>query len=315
LRRRRGKIKLLSILFALAGAAIFAVLTKFILDAKKATSKESFAIQKINSFSEMKFKTYDKNGKEINVASESVYETKKDEYVLKNSVSSFALSNGEFLTISADVAKAVKKDKTECEFTGNVKLSTESGFLMKTEKLFVYFNKKIATGDVDVAISQDDTKLSSKKYFFDMNDYVLTLTGDAKGFLRTSKISSDKLIIRFDGSGGKKVKSIDALKNVVLLYKKDGDDYDVRSDSMLAQINNGALDNIKANGSLIIKTKDAIIRANRGILKGDKIDVFGNVSISGKQGNIFGNSAMLDVKTGDIFIDKSSGILDDGKRN
>jgi hypothetical protein len=313
LRRRGLKVKIIAVFFAVVGAALFAILVRLVLDAKKAAFDGEFSVRE-NAFSEAKVKAYDKDGKEISVKSESVCEDKKDGYVLKNSTSSFALANGELLTISAKVAKAVARDQTQCEFIGAVKLTTESGLLMETEKLFADFNKKSASGDVEVAIYKGDAKLCSRRYFFDMNERVLTLTGDAKGFLKLNKIAADKLIVRFDDAEGKNIKNVDAEQNVVLFYKKEEKDYEIRSNFMRAFVNNGALDGAKANGSLTIKTKDAIIKAREGVLKGDKIDVFGDVAISGEQGNIFGNAATLDLKSGDIFIDQSSGVLDDGIR-
>ncbi|MDR0968594.1 MAG: LPS export ABC transporter periplasmic protein LptC [Holosporaceae bacterium] len=313
MRNRRTKIKIISIFFALAGATIFFVLINFAKNAKKAAFDGELPTQKINSFSEAKFKAYDKDGKEVSIKSESVSEERKDDYVLKNSTSAFTLSNGEVLTIFANLAKAVSPDKTAWKFDGAVTVSMDSGLLINTEKMFVDQTKKIASGDSEVVIRKGDAKLSSKKYFFDMNERVLTLIGDAKGFLKSNKVASEKLIIRFDDAG-KNIKSADAINKVVLFYEKEDKKYEVRSDVMLAQIRGGEVESAKASGSLIIKTKDAIIRGRRGILKGDKIEVYDDVAISSEQGNVFGNAATLDVKTGDIIIDKSSGVLDDGIR-
>jgi lipopolysaccharide assembly outer membrane protein LptD (OstA) len=250
------------------------------------------------------------------------------------------MSSGETLKISSDVTNAIRKDKTQCEFIGNVKLSTKSGLLMKTAKLFADFDQKIAHGNTEIVISQDDTMVSAKKYFFDMNKNILILKDHANGYLKSNKINADRLVIRFDNMHEKNVQNMDAFGNityttkdyvlrvqksilyssnkiyargnVILLHRKNGNLYDVRSDSMEAQINNGTLDNIKANHSLTIKTNNAMIRADKGILKGDKIKVIGNVEVSGKQRNILGSSGILDIKTGDIFISNSSGIVDDG---
>jgi hypothetical protein len=42
--------------------------------------------------------------------------------------------------------------------------------------------------------------------------------------------------------------------------------------------------------------------------------VFGNVAVSGAHGNVFGDEATLDMKTGDISMKRSDGVVDDGIR-
>jgi LPS export ABC transporter protein LptC len=329
----------LSVVFAIAAAGTFAAAVIFLIDPQKeASGGVSFRKNK-NSFSDVSFKTYDRAGKEINIKCDSVSENQKDQYIFENLVSTFELSGGELLTVSANTTKAVRKDKTECEFLGNVKLSTKSGLLMKTEKLFVDCNKKIAGGDSDVVISQENVNLSAKKYFFDMDANVFTLDHDAKGSMKSGKISADRLIIRFDDVHQKSVKSMDAFgnatyiaqdfdlraqqsilytkdevkahKNVRLICRQNSNAYDVRADSMQARIRNGVPGEVKANGSLIIKTKDVIIRADKGVFFGDDVKVFDNVVIFGEHGNIFGNTATMNMKTGDISVDKLSGIVKD----
>jgi lipopolysaccharide export system protein LptA len=329
LRKRRVKIKFISILFGLLAAGIFIVLVTVILDTKNALLDDG------SSASRIKFKTHGRNKGEIVAEVDSIYGDQKGVYSLKNMVSSFTLSNGELLTICADRVKAVRKDKMECEFLGNVKLSMESGLLIETRRLFADFNKKTATGTDEVVIFQDDTRLSAKEYIFDMEKNTAILINDAKGFLKADKINADKLVICFDDMYKKSIRSMEAIGNavyiadtytlkakrsilysmdkveaqekVVLFYKKDGNNYDIRSDFMHAKINNGKLDDIEAFGSLIIKTKDVAIRADRGILKGDKINVSSNVIISGKHGNILGDVATLDLTTNDVFINKVNG--------
>ena len=340
--RRRIKVKIISIVFAIVAIVIFVILVIFIANARKTSFGNFFPNKNNNSFSGVQFRSYTSDKREINLQSEDICESEKDNYIFKNMISTFTLANGELLTVSAAITKAVGKDKTMCEFIKNVKLSTEFGLLVETDRMFIDFNRKIATGDAEIKITQDDTQLSAKKYSFDMNSNVLTLIGDAKGFSKNNRINADKLILVFDNMHEKNMKHVSAIgnsiyvtetytlkakkdiiytddrikarENVVLLYKKDGSDYEIQADSMLAHLINGLLDDIKANGSLTIKTKDATIYAHNGTFKGDKIKVSGNVVVSGKYGNIFGDAAILNVKTGDIFVDKSSGVVDDGIR-
>jgi hypothetical protein len=109
-------------------------------------------------------------------------------------------------------------------------------------------------------------------------------------------------------------KEVKAWGNTHLFYQKNLDSYDVQADFMQVQICNGALGTVKANGSLIIKTKDATIHGDRGIFIGNKAQVFGNVTISSERGNVFGNAATIDMKTSDALVDQLSGIVTDEKR-
>ncbi|MDR1333923.1 MAG: LPS export ABC transporter periplasmic protein LptC, partial [Holosporaceae bacterium] len=212
--KRRRKIKWLSIAFGVGATAIFAVSAFFLISNKKEMLQKIALKQIGNSFSNIDFKTYDRLGKEISIISDNVCVDQEGNYIFKNLVSTFTLANGEPLTISAVTTKALREDKTECEFIGNVKLSTESGLLLESEKLFVDSNKKIAKGDTSVVISQQDTQLSAQKYFYDVNSNTFTLSENAQGTLKTDKVSANQLIIRFDDAHGKKMGSMDALGNV-----------------------------------------------------------------------------------------------------
>ncbi|MDR2723850.1 MAG: LPS export ABC transporter periplasmic protein LptC [Holosporaceae bacterium] len=338
-KRRRTRIKLISILFAGGAVALLVVLAIFLLDTKKMSPGEFFLSRKGNSFSKVQFKTYDHNKKEISLQADDVCENEKNNYTLKNMLSTFALPNGKILIVTANSTKVHRKDKTLCELIGNVKLSMESGLRLETDKMFIDFTKKIANGDTEIIISQDDTKLFAEKYIYDSESNILTLKGKARGLFGINKISSDELIIHLDNTCGENIKSIlatgdvvysgeiytlkakkirysndkiEAWSDVVLFFKKNGSDCETRADFMQASIKRGKIDSIKANGSLIIKTKNVTIRAQEGIFNGEKIKVIGNVIISEKQGNIFGNNATLNLKTDDISIDKASGIIVNG---
>jgi LPS export ABC transporter protein LptC len=291
-----------------------------------------------NFLSGITFKTTDRRGNKISVKSDGIYEEEKGLYVLKNAVSTFTLSNGELLTISADLARALQTDPTKCEFRGSVRLSTQSGLKIMTEHLFIDFNEKIARGESRVDISTKDAKVSAMEYFFDLKNNKLTLINEANGSFKFGHICANRLIINFDDIQKKNLKSIEAVGNPIYKFenytlKASGSirysndviavhssvvlnhwgktEYLVQADSMRAMVINGKVNTVAASGSLIIKTKDVIIHADKGLLKDNLVNVVGKVAISGRQGNIFGKSASLDLDTQEVDVRQSSGVVVD----
>jgi hypothetical protein len=296
-----------------------------------------------NSFSQVSFKTYNKEGREIILTSDKVSEDKKDNFSFKNVSMIFFVSDDKKGGISADKAKAIRADKAICEFTGNVKVAIEDGILIKTEKSLVDFNQKTAMGDVNIKITYGEAEILAQSYLFDMGKNLLILTNSAKGFLKNDKVTSNKMVIHLDKDRDKSIKSLEAIDNasyvsinynlrarhityavdsieasghVVLLCKNDGRSYDIRSDHMHAMLDkSGEICDVVATGSLLIKTKDATVRANKGIFRDNKITVYGDVVISGDHGDIFGTTAVLSMSTGEVGVDNSSGIVNGRKRN
>jgi lipopolysaccharide export system protein LptA len=338
-KRRRTRIKFIAVFFVVVAAAILAALMVFIFGTKKTFLGDSFSSQNDNFFYKVRLRAYGNNVKEINLLSDDIHESGKDSYVLKNMLSTFTLTNGETLTISADVTKAVGEGKMQCEFTENVKLSTKSGLMAETAKMFLDIDEKTARGDMAIVITIKDTKLSGGKYLCDMNNNVLTLSHNAEGTNKIGKINADELIIYFDDANKKNIRRMNATGNaiysadiytikakkllygndmieaqndIVLLFQKDGNSYKVQAAFMRAHISQGTIAYVEASGSLLIKTKDATIHANKGTFKGDKIKVAGDVVVSGESGRLFGNAATLNIQTGDVSISQSSGIVNDG---
>jgi lipopolysaccharide assembly outer membrane protein LptD (OstA) len=301
-----------------------------------------------NKFKNFVYKAYDSKGKEVTLASSDVTEVKKGDYVLKNISSSFQLSDTESGSITSDVTKISKIDEPICEFSGNVQFVTTSGLRLNTEKSIVNFDKKTAIGDVDIAIRKDKSELLANGYDIDIGNNIVTLRGNVHGFSDGKSIFCDKMILRFreksstesiggndslesmDALGSAKLISADyrlsayqilyrqsaltASTNVNLIYKNNEKTFDVKAEHMTAALNgNGKIEEVKADRSLTIKSQDATIRANSGVLSGNKVTVRGNVAISNASGDVFGDVAVLDVDTGDISVSKSSGVINDGR--
>jgi hypothetical protein len=295
-----------------------------------------------NAFSEVVFKMYNEKGKEIHLKSDKISEDEKDHFTFHNISLSFAMPNGENGTVTANTVKAFRADKTICEFSNNVIFKTDSGLTIKTEKSYVDFERKLASGSSNITLTRGNAKASSKKYLFDMGKNILTLIDEAKGCFKTDKVASNKIVICFSNEHSNSVKNLEAIGNasyvslsynlqarqsilyqvdsieasdhVILLYKSNAHDYDIRSNRLHATLDkDGKISKVIATGSLIIKTNNATICADKGVFLNDKINVYGNVIISGEQGDILGNSAVLDMRTGEVSVDNSCGIINERK--
>ncbi|MDR2681620.1 MAG: LPS export ABC transporter periplasmic protein LptC [Holosporaceae bacterium] len=350
MRRRRTRIKIIAIIFAAIAIAMLTGLLVYTFNTRDSNSEIFKLSENINAnvFSKISYRTYDSNGKEITLSSEKVTEEQKNNYVFQQMTSNFSLSSGEDVSVSADITKLIREDKTICEFIGNVKLSTSSGLLLKTEKAVVDFGKKTADGNTEIFLEKDNVRLSANNYHLDIENKIAILNGNARGISDKHSISCNKMTVHFAGdmknlSDAKSIKSINAegnakctspnytltaQKNILytgesivvdthvnLVYKKEEKAFDIKSGHMIATLKeNNTIKEVKATKYLTIKTPDAIIRSNRGILRDNKISAFGDVVISSADGDVFGDTAVFDIDTGSIFIDKSSGIVSDGKR-
>lgn len=319
----------------------FVILLLRIIRVKRELSIKNFIAQEGNFFSNVEFKVYSKNEKRINLRCDKIKAIDKNNYILHNSISNFELSNGETGSISANTTNIEYGDQTKYRFIGNVKLKTQSGLSAQTEEALADLDKKIIEGSQNVLISHSNATVVSRQYLYNMGNNTLTLVDDVNGSFKKSKIKCQKLTVFFE-DGTKTIKTLEAIgnavcnsenyslnatqilysvdsvvakNNAILLYKKDGVEYNVSADFMSSDIdNNGILKNTQAEGHLMIKTKNIAAQADKGIMKGDKITLFNNVVISGKNGNILGENATLDIKNEDVFIDKSSGVIKNGTK-
>jgi lipopolysaccharide export system protein LptA len=316
-----------------------------VISAKKYAAKMAFRLGSDgNAFSNISFRTNDSHGRKVTLTSDRVSENKKDNFIFENTTLTFTMANGENGRICADVTRTARADRTVCELVGNVELKTDGGLLIKTAQSLVDFDKKIVVGATNIVISKKELKASSRKYSFDMNRNILRLNDNARGSVGTDQVTANEMVIHFDNMNEKSAKYIEAIgdasyvsaaydlkadgaikfhgdrisadNRVALFYKRNGKDYLVKSDHMRATLDKkGTVNNVEAIGSLIIKAKDATIRAENGVFSNEKIVARGNVVISSRHGDVFGDVAVLDINTGNVTMDNFSGVVADGRRN
>ncbi|MBO7453792.1 MAG: LPS export ABC transporter periplasmic protein LptC [Alphaproteobacteria bacterium] len=337
--KRKWKIRAISFLFVGAAGFIFWKVSRSAFSISRVMlERSSNEISEKNEFKDVVYTSFDKDSNEIILESSKVRETSDKVFDFSNLVTTFNISPDETATIFADDTHFVSKDSKQCEMNGNVRLLTEEGLLLETEQSFIDMDKKIAHGDTEILITQDDTKFFAKKYKFDMGNKVVTLTKDVKGNLANDLIIADKLVIDFDKAIGKDFKKVHAFGNssyktvqynirssrdmiytdqyaeangnVDLDFKKNKHNYRVKSDHITMDLKENVIEKVVAKGNLRIKVDDATsIQGSYGILENDLLTITGNTVIFNEKGKILCKKAILNMKTNDIRVYESKGVI------
>ena len=317
MRNRKFKVRFFAILFVLAAVVIAVALLLPTINLQSVFSNNvDTAKSEKNTFSDVKFKSQDKNGREMRVAADSVNEQDVSNFKLNNVTSEFALSEDDTATIVADTTDVVRGNSNQCTLSGNVKLTTKSGLVLETQQSFADFDKNFIHGDTAVIITHKSTNLCGDSYSFDADKRILTLIGHAKGIMNTNVVTSDELTIIFANDNGQMVvKNIEARGNVNLSYEVRNQKYNIRSQHLTALLDDsGNVTEVVSDSFLTVKTETGIIRANSGTFKDGIVKAHGNVAVISDNGDVFGDNATLNIETGEVSINKSSGIVGDGRR-
>ena len=337
--KRKWKIRAISFLFVGAAGFIFWKVSRSAFSIGKVIlERESNEISEKNEFKNVVYTSFDKDSNEIILESSKVKETSDKVFDFSNLVTTFNISPDETATIFADDTHFVSKDSKQCEMKGNVRLLTEEGLFLETEQSFIDMDKKIAHGDTEILITQDDTKFFAKRYWFDMGNKIVTLIGDVKGNLAEDLIVADKLVIDFDKAIGKDFKKVHAFGNssyktnqynvsafrdivytnqyaeangnVDLDFKKDKHNYHVKADHITMNLKENVIERVIAENNLRIKVDDATsIQGDNGVLENDLLTITGNTIIFNEKGKILCKKAILNMKTNDIRVYESKGVI------
>ncbi len=336
---RKWKIRAVSFVFLVAAGVVLYKVGRSLLVVPRIIHKNKFEkISGKNEFSDIIYSSFDKNLNKITLKSFQVQEKENNSYDFSKLVTSFKVSPTETVTIFADQTRFISQESKKCEMEGNVKLSTESGLLLETERSFVDIDQKIAKGNTDIFVTQNETKLSAKKYNFDMNRKIITFIKNVKGNLSNNLISADKLVIEFGKEIGKDIKEVHAFgdsrykttqyevkankeitykreyaeanENVELAFKSNNKKFYVNANKIVINLKNDVIKKISAYDKLIIKVDNSIIiKGNLGIFENDHLIVSGNTAIINEKGNILCEKAILNMKTNDIRVYNSKGII------
>ena len=336
---REWKIRAVSFVFiAVAGFVLYKVARSLIIVPKIISKNKSERISGKNEFSNVVYSSFDKDSNKITLKSSRIQETSKNSFDFSKLITTFNISPEETVTVFADKTHFISQKSKQCEMKGNVKLSTESGLLLETEESFVDIDHKIAKGNTDIIITQDDTRFFAKKYHFDMNKKIVTLTKNVKGNLSGNLIFTEKLVVEFEKEIGKDFKNIhtfgnssyktnqydlkadkeiiykkeyaEANGNVDLDFVKNNKNYHVNADKLTMSLQKNVIKKVTADNNLVIKVDNSTtIKGNHGILENDLLTVSGNTIITNEKGNILCEKAILNTKTSDIRIYNSKGII------
>ncbi len=324
-----------------AGFVLYKTARSLLIVPKVIYENSSVKTSEKNEFSDVEYSSFDKDSNKITLKSLKIREETNDSFDFTQLTTTFKISPEETITVLADQTHFISQKFKQAEMKGNVKLFTGNGLLLKTEESLIDIDQKIAKGDTDIIITQNDTKLSAKKYHFDMNRKIVTLTKNVKGSLSNDLIATDKLVIEFEKEIGKDFKNVHALGNSFyktnkynlkankeIIYKKDSAEasgnveldfvknkksYYINTDKLMMSFQNNIIKRITAYNNLVIRIDNSIsIKGDFGILENDLLTVSGNAMITNEKGDILCEKAILNTKTSDIKIYNSRGII---KRN
>lgn len=340
---RRWKIRAISFVFlAAAGFVLYKVGRSLVVVPKIIHKSKLAKTSEKNEFSNVVYSSFDKDSNKITLKSSKIREKAKDSFDFTQLTTTFKISSKETVTVLADQTHFVSQKSKQAEMKGNVKLSTEDGLLLETEESFVDIDQKIAKGNTDILITQNDTKFSAKKYHFDMNKKIVTLITNVRGNLSNDLVSADKLVVEFEKEIGKDFKNVHAFGNssyktnqydlkankeiiyqkeyaeangnVDLNFIKNGKNYHVNADKLTMNLQKNVIKKVTAHNNLVIRVDNSTeIKGNYGILENDLLTVSKNVKITNEKGNILCEKAILNTKTSDIRIYNSKGVIK--KRN
>ncbi len=125
--RRKFKVRFFAILFVVAAVVIAVALLLPTINLQSVFSNNAEKMNgERNTFADVKFKSQDKNGREMRVAADSVNEQDASNFKLNNVTSEFTLSENDTATIVADTTDVVRGNNNQCTLSGNVKLTTKS---------------------------------------------------------------------------------------------------------------------------------------------------------------------------------------------
>lgn len=339
---RKWKTRAVSVLFVFAaGFVLYKVGRSLVVVPSVIHKNEHTDISGKNEFSGVIYTSFDKDSNKFTLKSSKITENDEKSLDFNSMVTTFKISQEETATVFADQTHLISEGSRQCKMKGNVKLSTEEGLLLETDESFIDIDDKIARGDTDIIITQDDTKFSAKKYKFDMNKKIMTLINNVKGNLASDRIFADKLIIEFEKAIGKDFKKVHAFGNSCyktdqydikankeIIYKKgyaeasskvdlnfeqNKKQYHVNAENLAMHLKNNAIKKVTADGDIIIKVDNSIIiKGNHGILENDLLTVSGDTIIRNEEGKILCKKAILNTKTNVIKVYDSRGII---KRN
>lgn len=228
-----------------------------------------------------------------------------NKFIIIDNNSHILSKDGELFSNKLQATLAQGNKLKTADALGNVKCKTAQYYLT-ANKMHYDTHNIVAQGNVKILyihgqLYSDKVTAIHKKNILDTIEAV----GNAKYISEQYVIKSDKLIYKNDAI-------LQAINHVHLTYMTKNETYNIFANAMYATIYQGKIVAISAKNNLFIKTSNDTIRANYGTMKDQKIYLSENVVISGEHGDIFGETAELDMNTGKVMITKSSGIINEG---
>lgn len=192
--------------------------------------------------------------------------------------------------------------------SGNVKCYSKKHSITATRVSFNN-NKLEMKGNVQITdLTKNERIRGNSAVFFLNNANKVTsaeIIGNSEYSSRNYKLKAKN--IRYNNV------LLQAKGNVYFDYQKNGQKYNIVSDSLTAKIINRKISQVKTDDKLTIKTNHDTIKANSCVMRGNKLFLHGDVSAKSEIGNIFGDRAELNLATGEVTVGNCSGVIEEGR--
>ncbi|MBP5534181.1 MAG: LPS export ABC transporter periplasmic protein LptC [Alphaproteobacteria bacterium] len=216
----------------------------------------------------------------------------KGEMLLNSGVKLFSNSQTAFLY----------QEKGEVHFKEKVHLNSDNGYRIETSNVFVDYQNQLSYSDKPISVRGEKIDLDATAFKMRQNGDEVDFTGPIKLVLK-DVAKGQNILITANGltEARQKTQAITFHKNVIAYYDKNK----IFCDKMTAYFKSKGgheydLKSVQAQKNVKITTENEVITGDDAFydMEKEKAFITGNVVITKAEGNMKGDRAVVDMKTG-----------------
>ena len=285
----------------------------FISDVLKSSSVPLNSNAKID-MKEVMFYSEDGKGQPFTLTADKIWEldTEKRIIQLDDPKGKMTLNSGVNVFSDSPVA-LFYQEKGLVYFEQEVHLDSDNGYQAKASNVNVDYQNQKAWSEKPIYLHGEKIDLDATGFYMRQNGNEVDFTGPTKTILKDAE-KKQNIVITADGlmKARQKTQTIATDKNVVIVYEQNK----IYCDKMIAHFktvskNTYDLASVQVQKNVKIITPNETITGDEAFYDIDKEKVFitGKVNIVKEEGNVTGDRAVVDMKTGlsRLETDKKSG--------